>query len=296
MRAAAAVSAALLMSVAPAAAQTPPTSQQPVQPPALVEEPLEPDRPDVTNGTHIVDIGLLQLEFGGIYSVENPGLRAFGSPFTARVGVFEWLELRFGTDGFLLQSDPSSEVTGIGNVQLGAKLRLWADPGGIPVLSILPTVNFATASADKGLGSGVNDYTVALLTGTDFLTVGHVDVNYGIGTIGAGGGAPRFTQHLVSVSASVAMTDRWNPYLEAFWYSRQNASAGAMTAIDGGAIYTVNPRCAIDGGVQVGVSQAAPDFSVFGGVSIVIGNILGDHGVHERQRVAEKRARAGARK
>ena len=38
-------------------------------PPAAVVgvDPLEPDRPDVTNGTHIVDVGLLQLEFGAVY-------------------------------------------------------------------------------------------------------------------------------------------------------------------------------------------------------------------------------------
>lgn len=29
--------------------------------PARAQETIEPDRPDVTNGTHIVDIGLLQI-------------------------------------------------------------------------------------------------------------------------------------------------------------------------------------------------------------------------------------------
>jgi hypothetical protein len=29
---------------------------------------LEPDRPDVTNGTHIVDIGLLQMELGVVWN------------------------------------------------------------------------------------------------------------------------------------------------------------------------------------------------------------------------------------
>jgi len=35
---------------------------------AQQNEGIEPDRPDVTNGTHIVDIGLLQLEIGGLYT------------------------------------------------------------------------------------------------------------------------------------------------------------------------------------------------------------------------------------
>ena len=82
------------------------------------------------------------------------------TPVTVRIGLFEWLEARAGTDGFLHQSDTGSSVNGAGNVQLGAKLRLFADPGGVPVLSILPTVNLPLASAAKGLGSG--DWTSRL--------------------------------------------------------------------------------------------------------------------------------------
>ena len=66
-------------------------------------------------------------------------------------------------------------------------------------------INLPAASESKGLGSGQADFTIAVLTGTDFLTRGHIDVNYGIGRIGAGTGLPRFTQHLVSWSASAEM-------------------------------------------------------------------------------------------
>ncbi len=284
---------ALLAAAASARAQT--IAQKP--PPAVTapQEPIEPDRPDVTNGTHIVDTGLLQIEIGGLYTKVGPGQRAFGSPVTARLGVAEWLELRVGNDGVLWQRDVDGEATGVGNTQLGAKLRLWADPGGLPVVSILPTVNIPTASVEKGLGSGDADYTIAVLTGTDFAVRGHVDVNYGIGAIGAGGGLPHYVQHVVSVSASVAASDKWDPYFEAFWYSRQDPLGGAMSAVDFGTIYTVTPSLAVDGGLQVGVSRAAPDIAVFGGISIIVGNVLGDHGVHARQRTAEKRARARPR-
>jgi hypothetical protein len=272
-----------------APAQTPP-APCPSAPPE--QEPLEPDRPDVTNGTHIVGTGLLQMEFGGLYTHVTAGQHNIGSPVTARLGVTEWLELRVGTDGLLSQVDSDSRITGFGNVQLGAKLRLWADPGGVPVLSILPTVNLPTASVEKGLGSGDTDYTVALLTGTDFLKRAHIDVNYGIGAIGAGGGQPHFVQHLVSASASVSASERWDPYAEVFWFSRQDVDVGAMTAADVGAIFTLNSRLAFDGGVQFGLSRAAPDLAAFGGMSLVVGDVMGGHGVHARQRTAEKRARS----
>jgi hypothetical protein len=282
-RAAIAVLAIILATAGPVRAQeTPPQETRP-------QEAIEPDRPDVTNGTHVVDIGLMQIEIGGLYTHASADRRAWGSPFTARVGLFEWLEARIGTDGFLSQSDPFGRVTGLGNLQLGAKLRLWAKPGGIPVLSILPTVNLPTASVEKGLSSGDTDFTLAVLTGTDIGRHGHVDINYGIGAIGAGGGAPHFAQHLVSVSASAAASDNWNPYVETFWISRQESGGGAIAAFDLGAIYELGSRFAIDGGIQIGVSGSAPDLAAFGGFSIIVGDVLGKHGVHARQRHAQER-------
>ena len=255
---------------------------------------LEPDRPDVTNGTHIVDVGLLQMEVGGVWNHSDSGRRSLGTPATVRVGLSEWLEARVSSDGFLSVTDPVSNQRGMGNVQVGAKLRLWADPGGVPVLSILPTLNLPAASESKGLGSGQADFTVAVLTGTDFLTRGHVDVNYGVGRIGAGTGLSRFTQHLVSWSASAEVPGPVTPYLEGFWFSRQDPDGGPVAALDSGAIYVISPRFALDGGVQLGLTDAAPSLSAFGGMSLVLGNVLGDHGVHARQRETARRSAARA--
>jgi Putative MetA-pathway of phenol degradation len=275
-------------------AQLPAPAPQAPQAPQDATQPLEPDRPDVTNGTHIVDIGLLQMEVGFQVNHTGPGSKNGSTPTTFRVGLTDWLEVRFGGDGFVSATDPNGSVSGVGNVQVGAKIRLWADPGGIPVLSILPSVNLPVASSAKGLGSGQSDYTLALLTGTDFLTRGHVDINYGIGMIGTGPGFNRFSQHLLSASTSAEIPGPVTPYAECYWVSRQAPNGGHVAAIDTGAIYVITPRFALDGGVQWGVSAAAPSFSAFGGLSVVIGNILGDHGVHERQRQAMRRSIATA--
>jgi hypothetical protein len=277
---------------APAAAMFAPQNVVTASP----QDNLEPDRPDVTNGTHIVDVGLLQIEAGGLWTRMSADRHSGGTPTTVRLGLTEWLEARISSDGFLFATDPSGTQKGIGNVQVGAKLRLWADPGGVPVLSILPTINLPAASESKGLGSGQADFTIALLTGTDFLTRGHIDINYGVGQIGAGTGLPRFTQHLVSWSASAEVPGPVTPYLEGFWFSRQDPDGGPVAALDTGAIYVINPRLALDGGVQVGLTDAAPSLAAFAGVSVVLGNVLGDHGVHARQRQTARRSSARAAK
>jgi hypothetical protein len=251
---------------------------------SAAQERVEPDQPDVTNGTHIVDVGLLQVEFGGVYTRFDSTSRSGGSPVTARLGLTDWCEVRVGTDGWLVQSDGTTTVSGAGNFQVGAKLRLWPGEGGIPVLAILPTVDVPTASVDKGLGSGIADYLLAFLTGTDLGRHSHVDMNYGIGAVGDGTTGGHFTQHLVSVSFSSAVSDNWNPYFEAFWVSQQEPGGGRVMALDTGAVYELGTRYAVDGGVQVGLTHAAPAFSAFGGVSFIVGDILGDHGVHARSR------------
>ena len=255
--------------------------------PAAAQEQVEPDRPDVTNGTHIVTTGLVQIEIGALYTHAAAHQHAFGSPTTVRVGLTDWIEARVGTDGVLTQTDGVTSVVGLGNTQLGAKLRLWADEGGIPVLSVLPMVTLPSANPDKGLGSGEPDYTIALLTGSDLGRHAHVDVNYGIGSIGAGGGAPHFTQHLVSASLSDAISDRWNPYVEMFWFSRQEADGSHVVAMDAGAIYELGSRYALDCGLQLGVA-GGPGLTAFGGVTVIVGDVVGA-GVHARQRQIQKK-------
>jgi len=250
-------------------------------------EPIEPDRPDVTNGTSIVDTGLLQVE-AGVQRVRMGTQRSVGTPVTLRVGLFEWLEARLSTDGFLYQTDTSSSVSGLGNVQVGAKVRLFADPGGIPVLSILPTITLPVASASKGLGSGDYDFTLVALTGTDLGKTSHVDFNYGIGAIGAGHGQPHFVQQLVSVSASHSVTEQLSPYLEGYWFSSEDPAGGAVFSVDAGFIQAFTPRWAVDGGLAVGLTHAAPGLSVFAGMSVIVGDVLGDHGVIARQRKAAR--------
>jgi len=57
----------VVMRASPAFAQVPAPSP-PAAAPVEQEDKLEPDRPDVTNSTHIVDDGLLQIELGWIFN------------------------------------------------------------------------------------------------------------------------------------------------------------------------------------------------------------------------------------
>src|SRR5258708_37833936 len=83
----------------------------------------EPDRPDVTNGTHIVDVGLLQIELGGVFNRTGDGRHNTGTPVTARLGLTDWLEARVGGDGFLSVTAPPDHQAGLRNIPLGVTRR-----------------------------------------------------------------------------------------------------------------------------------------------------------------------------
>src|SRR5689334_17320217 len=86
-------------------------------------ETIDADRPHVGTGTHVVDPGEVQVELG----VQWQGwtdIRTFGSPALVRVGVSDRIEFRVSSDGFLERSESVVDVYGIGNAQLGAKIRL----------------------------------------------------------------------------------------------------------------------------------------------------------------------------
>ncbi len=63
-------------------AYTQPPAPQSSQLPQDAAQPLEPDRPDVTNGTHIVDIGLLQMEVGFQLNHTGAGSKNASTPTT----------------------------------------------------------------------------------------------------------------------------------------------------------------------------------------------------------------------
>ncbi len=79
---------------------------------------------------------------------------------------------------------------------------------------------------------------------------------------------------------SEAVTDRWNPYVEAFWFSRTDVDGTSQTTIDAGLIYELGAHYAIDGGAEFGVTGASADFGAFAGLSILVGgerNLVGRH-------------------
>jgi hypothetical protein len=140
------------------------------------EATIDADRPHVGTGTHVVPPGEVQVEMGMQWQ-GSPDIRTFGSPVLIRVGVSDRVEARASSDGLLARHEPTWDVYGIGNAQLGAKIRLYGEPEE-PVFSIMPMLGFGLASREKHLGAGATDATLTWLAGHPIGRV-HLEANYG---------------------------------------------------------------------------------------------------------------------
>lgn len=260
--------------------------------------PALPANDDVTDGTDTTDTGLLQVEFGGVVTRTNAATRATGTPLTLRYGAFDWLELSLGTDGYLAQRGPGvGRTTGLGNTLVGARLRLFAARGGLPIVSLLPQVVLPTASAARGLGSGAVDASLSALTGRDLPRHSHVDVGYGLGTVGSAD-AGRILQQTASIGGTLGVTASFTPGLTVAWVSRQDAETGTATTATADSVFTVSRRLAVDVSVTAGLNRQAPDVEVAAGLSVVVGELDLDDGVHARRhrlRLRPKRRPKGPR-
>jgi len=73
------------------------------------------------------------------------------------------------------------------------------------------------------------------------------------------------------VSLSHSVTEQLSPYIEGYWFSRQDPDGGRVLSVDAGLIQALTARLAVDGGFTVGLTNAAPHLAVFGGLSIIVG-------------------------
>jgi hypothetical protein len=230
---------------------------------------INPDRPDLTNSPQLVAPGSLQIETGVMQRRQDAENHDFSSLIvTTRIGVYDWLEAQFGSDGLDVETNMGERTTSV-NGKAGAKVRLLRDSKQQERFSILPQVQY-----------GVDHWSYALtaMWGADIADITpcahiHLDANYSVGAIGSERGHRHFAQQFVSGSMSVTLPRPWNAYFEAFGYSREDAGGPAIAGIDTGVMYTIGTRMEFDGGIGwKGIGGETQTIMAFGGFSVAFGH------------------------
>jgi len=239
-----------------------------------LNEPLVTDRPDFTEASSTVGLGVAQLEMGYTYSYDDDGTdrtTAHSYPETLlRYGFLaEWLELRFAWnygDETVVGGAPS-QANGSEDLYLGLKIALTPQEGWLPEMAIIPQMNVPTGAAAFTAGEvqpGLN-------------WVYSWEINDFIST----GGSSQFNRALDPVSSTTyyefaqswtiayTLSDCVGGYTE--WYAFFPSAADTAQVehyFNGGFTYLLSNDVQLDVRGGVGMNDAAVDYFVGTGISI----------------------------
>lgn len=245
--------------------------------PADQNDVINTDNPSLTNGSHCVGTGTVQVESGLYYvsSIQNPPERGprgrtnpsasqdsqdqIGIPTLFRFGLSPDFELRLGGDIPQYQGS----AAGYADVNLAFKYRLVDNPEGLS-FAVLAGVDLPTGSqAFRGVGVTPSvDFIVDTPLGEDNFLV----FNYALALDQDSEGAPHYLDHFVGAALSHSFSDEWGAYVELSAIGPGQPTGGIFQTIaDAGVSYTVNQDWVLNLAVFRGLTNAGMNWGGYVG-------------------------------
>ena len=232
---------------------------------ALAEEPqVTPYRPTVSNPAALSAPGWLELELGWLGSKGGDVRREDSVPYLLKYAFSEDWGLLLGGNLYVRSAAFDGSVEdGYGNTSFTLKHRI---PAGNAEFGVELTVN---APADS-VGGGKPDYLVNGIYSTG-LGPWQIDLNLGATRIGEPDSGAGRVQATWAAACSRALDDRWGWALEVSGTAQHQASSTQqfLTA----ATYSVSRRMVLDVGFALGLDAAAPDYQLFAGATMLLGQL-----------------------
>lgn len=240
-----------------------------------LSEPLVTDRPDFTEASSTVGLGVSQIEFGYTYTYDNnsdTGTRtqSFGEPLL-RYGIFaDWLEFRlalFPTEQQTNAGTVSNSTSSIQDMYLGFKIGLTPGSGLLPEMALIPQMTVPTGgrafSANQTL-PGLN-WIYAWELSDNLSTAGSTQVNRSVdGTTGN-----TYTELAQSWTVAASLTDELGAYTE--WFALIPSGADTDQTqhyLNGGFTYLLSNDVQFDIRAGVGLNDAADDYFFGTGLTV----------------------------
>lgn len=231
------------------------------------------DRPDFTESSDVVGRGIVQLEMGTTFESNRTGAdqdRTMSTPLAlARIGVSKRLELRFSTDGYVLDSLRSgfgqATTKGQADIEVGAKFVLsnGARTRGL-AMAVIPMASLPTGS--DAMSSDTVDPTVKFTWAKDLPRDFSLSGNYNISRLGDDLG--RYTEQALSFSLGHDLAGGWGGYWETYGFMPKGRPGTAAWTVNTGVTHGLGGNAQVDLEVGRGVTAAAPDWFVGVGFGI----------------------------
>ena len=222
-------------------------------------DPIDPGRPDQTNGTSVVQKHFVQLE-GGLRYQHGRSSRTYNYPaLTVRYGLLDRVELRVGT-GFEESMPVSRERShrGIGAPELGTRVYLWDSKGWLPQAALTATATLPVGQKELRPSNPEARLRLGFSNSlTDAITLTYT---YGYGWV------QNAAEQKYAVKLSTKLSKRFSMYGEAFGTTQTRSRPD--NEVDMGLLWLVRPNLQLDVAGGAGISHAAPAFFVTTGASI----------------------------
>ena len=242
------------------------------QPPDLVT-----DRPTRAANTAIVQPGYALWEAGFKFSRDEEGgnrsdeFDLLDSLF--RIGLAEKAELRVGwLSGKWKDSsiaDSTSDSTGIGDANLGFKVRLHDEEGRVPAMSLILATTLPVGHDEFSSQRPDPSATMAF----SHTLANNVGLVYNLGVVAItdqnlSGDKETDTFFDYSVALSYGGNPLFSPFLEAFGKTRIDDNGSSSFSIGGGMTSLVFPNFQLDASGGIGITDSAADWFVGIGLSV----------------------------
>jgi hypothetical protein len=232
---------------------------------AQPDEALISDRPDFTESSTVVGLGVLQVESGYTYTFDRDGAsRAIGHSYPEtlfRYGILaNWLEFRLGQN--VAESDVDGiKARGAEDLYLGCKIGLTPQVGWRPEMAIVPQMTVPTGSSSTTSGevlAGLN-WLYSWDLSERISTAGSTQFNRALDETTNSS----YTEWAQSWTIGYGLTEKLGGYTEYFGFFPSGAdTARTQHYFNGGFTYSFSNDIQWDIRAGKGLNAAADDYFV----------------------------------
>ncbi|MDA2926751.1 transporter [Acidobacteria bacterium AH-259-G07] len=238
---------------------------------------LVTDRPDQTESSVVVPPGYVQVETGWSFSRNDEGgIRSETHEFPGtllRIGVVNRVELRLGSNGGIWEgtrlAGQKTDLGGVGDMEIGAKLYFWEEQGWIPETAFLAGVSLPVGKEELSSHRSDPAFRVSMShTLSDRFSFG-----YNLGAtweseLDETGDRDTLSFFNYTAVMGMGVSDRVGAFVEVFGDIPLNANGGPKNSLDGGLTYLLRDNLQLDAAVGVGISDDADNWFVGLGITV----------------------------
>ena len=237
---------------------------------------LSTDRPDKTESPYTVDAGHVQVELDfANYSRDRDGQARAETigvlPFNLKLGLTNSTDLQLLVEPYVRQevtdraTGVRDTISGFGDVTLRLKHNLWGNDGGRTALALMPFVKLPTNS--NGIGNDAVEFGLIVPLAIEVSDRVGIGLMTEIDMLEGSDGSGLAASFINSATASFALTKRLGMYTELFTERSTERGARWIVTGDVGLTYGLTDDLQLDGGVNLGITDAADDLQLFVGIS-----------------------------